>query len=745
MTVFRALPALAVGLLLSGAAIPVAASAAGAKCTSGWTGSVQYFRSQSDSNSKSEKRVSGKGMDTTNWSMTYDYSAQIAVREATEPGLSLARANINVNSVSTETRASMDQHMCSGERTPRSMSGNFVIKSETRANDGGLEASVGVNMNPDGTYSIGIQLPKVTGTASGSTSASYSGQCTPKRGINQSLPATLTTIDGVTFSTSGKDRISSSHPDRLSGSHSASFQNVTETLSWNLRRCGGVLRLVDVKFEDMKFPTWGAWKEIEEKTGTTDGNIIRITAVVANDGAEEKSATVKFRDTDKGAKKAGARADDLLDEISVSIPSGEEREVAFEWDSSGYAWYDDGRPRLTQQIKAEVEDMGKKVDDMTRGLKVAPKPLVLVHGLWSNWKAWENWQGILTAAHSSDWKAFPVGQNPHQGVMSTGEEMGNFGPTNTIAQNANELKSYIDYAQKDRNAWHVDIAAHSMGGLISRRYIHASMQSYPDGKPQVQHLVMLGTPNMGSRCADLISPALEAAGGSMNALRELRPSVVAPFNAVHTERKGVKFSVLAGNPLPAMCYMLGANDGVVAVPSALWAIEDNAQQSILHTDMTGAVGFSSFVKPRVAIGPGKQASSGKLAALASPYGAGDRAPARILFLGIEKEPANSASATQDFPKIVRLAPSQTMNVSIPVEDARNFGLTFVAATNVSATLIDDKGAVIGTNRTGTPEASQVFRSFFVARQVTRGNWTLTLRNDDQAEREVILSAWSNAS
>ncbi len=745
MLVLRSLPALAVGLLLSGATLPVPVSAAGAKCMSGWTGSIQYFRSQSNSSSKSEKRVSGKGMDTTNWSMTYDYSAQVAVREAAEPGFSLGRASINVNAVSTETRASMDQHMCSGERTPRSMSGNFVSKSQTRANDGGLETSVDVNMNPDGIYRIGIRLPKVTGTVSGSTSSSFSGQCTPKRGINQSLPATLTTIDGVTFATSGDDRASPSQPDRLSGSRSVTYQNVTETMSWNLRRCGGVLRLVDVKFEDMKFPTWDDWKGLEEKTGTIDGNIVRITAVVANDGPEEKSATVKFRDTDKSRKKDGARADGLLEEISVNIPSGEEREVAFEWDSSGYAWYDDGRPRLTQQIKAEVEDLGKKVDDMTRGLKVAPKPLVLVHGLWSNWKAWESWQGILTAAHSTDWKAFPVGQNPQNGIMSTGEEMGNFGPTNTIAQNADELKSYIDYAQKDRNAWHVDIAAHSMGGLISRRYIHASMPSYPDGKPQVQHLVMLGTPNMGSRCADLISPALEAAGGSMNALRELRPSVVAEFNAANIQRKGVKFSVLAGNPLPAMCYMLGANDGVVAVPSALWTIEDNAQQGVLHTDMTGAVGFSSFVKPRIAIGPGKQAPSSNLAGLMPQSSRGTAAPARILFLGIEKAPAATASGDSDFSKMVRLAPGQSMNVSVPVNDASNFGLTLVAARTVSATLIDDKGTIVATNLAGTPEASQIFRSFFVARQVTRGNWTLTLRSEDQMDREIVLATWSNAS
>ena len=85
------------------------------------------------------------------------------------------------------------------------------------------------------------------------------------------------------------------------------------------------------------------------------------------------------------------------------------------WDSSGYAWFDDGRPRLLQRIKAELEENGKKIDEQTKNLKVAPKPVVLVHGLWSNWKAWESWQNILTTSHSYDWKAFPVGEKPRKG------------------------------------------------------------------------------------------------------------------------------------------------------------------------------------------------------------------------------------------------------------------------------------------------------------------------------------------
>ncbi|MGR4893264.1 esterase/lipase family protein [Sphingopyxis sp. LARHCG72] len=726
--VLRNLPVLAAGLILSGGGAPVAAAAA--QCASGWAGSVQYSRSQANSDSKTEKRVSGKGTETTNWSMNYEYAAQVAVRATPDPDVSTGRANISMTSTSTESKSAEDRYICPHERTPRSMTGSFVTQSQTRAGGSGLEADVDISMDSDGAYTVGVRLPEVSGTVSGSSSSSFGGQCTAKQGSSDNIADMPTSVDGVRFSSSGDDRVNPSSPDRLSGSHSVTSYGVTETLRWNLSRCGGALRLVDVKFEHMRFPNWGEWAEIVEQTGTIDGNLVQMTAVVANDGPEEKMASVKFRDTYKGDKWDGARPDGLIEELSVTVPPGEERKVTFEWDSSGYAWYDDGRPRLTQRIKAELVDAGKKVDEATKNLKVAPKPVVLVHGLWSTWQAWESWQNILTTSHSYDWKAFPVGQRPEHGKMSTGEFVANLGPTNTIAENASELRSYINYAQKDRNAWHIDIVAHSMGGLISRRYIHAAMPTYPDGKPQVSHLVMLGTPNMGSRCADIISAPLEATDRTMNALRELRPSVVAQFNAEHTNRKGVEFSILAGNPLPTICYMFDRNDGVVTVPSAIWTIEDNAQQDVIHINMATPAVFSSFVKPRVAVGPDRQKGT-----------AGGGSKTRRLMLTGAEEPA---SPEADFSKVLKLDPGQTVEVVIPVRQALNFGLTFVAANMVSATLIDDTGSVVATNLKGTPEASQMFRSLFVGRPVAKGNWTLKLQNEDRSEREVVLSTWSKA-
>ena len=729
MIAMRSFPALTLGVILSGAATPAIA----AQCASGWAGTVQYSRTQETKDSKTVPKLSGKGNATTTASMTYNYAAQVAVRPTPDPDNSAAKANISMSQTASETVRTTDEDICRHTYERRQVSGTSVSKSVVKANGNGLEAEVNVTLDSDDSYTVSVRLPQLDGTASGSQSSTFSGQCVAKPGSSHTLPETPYSIDPVSFGSEGGDRIRTSDPNRLTGSFVKTWQGVTERLSWNLRRCGPKLRLVDLKFEDMKFPRWNDWQEISEQRGTIDGNRVRITAIVANDGDQEQPATVKLKETYKGDKWDGARPDDAMDELSVIIPAGEEREVRFDWDSSGYAWYDDGRPRLIQRIRAELEDKGKKVDEQTKNLKVAPKPLVLVHGLWSNWGAWASWQNILTTTHSYDWKAFPVGEKPEHGRMNTGEEPGNFGPTNTIAQNAFELAKYVEYAQKDRNAWHIDLVAHSMGGLISRRYIHAMMPSYADGKPQVSRLIMLGTPNMGSPCADVLSGTLDLLGEQMDALRELRQDSVAKFNAEHVERKGVEFSVLAGSPLPTMCKTIGWNDGVVTVPSARWTIADAEEQKLIHTDLTDTGPFSSFVKPRLAKGPKAQGAAGG--------GGGARAPARIM---LTLDGAPDAADKPDFAKLVSLAPRQTIDIALPVKEARNLGITLIAASAVSATLVDDKGAVAATNLTATPEASQPIRSLFVDRPVARGSWTLRLHNSGETERKVLLSSWSDA-
>ena len=93
--------------------------------------------------------------------------------------------------------------------------------------------------------------------------------------------------------------------------------------------------------------------------------------------------------------------------------------------------------------------------------------------------------------------------------------------------------------------------------------------------------------------------------------------------------------------------------------------------------------------------------------------------------------------------MVKLTPGQTLELALPVKEARNLGVTLAAASTVSATLIDDQGVIAASNLADTPAASQPFRSMFVDRPVVKGRWLLKLHNPDKADRDVIVSTWSS--
>lgn len=717
------------------------------KCSGAWTGNITYTRTQTMTDSKTTKRVSNRGEDTRNWEMRYNYKASVAVLEAPEKnGSNVGKARIEHNFSSIETSIAKEENSCDRGKTFQVMSGNFETKTETSGNATNVEANVSVGVNNDGTYTISVGLPQIQGMVSGTEKSSFSGQCKPKEGKDLTLPSTPTTVQGNSLTTDGRNRIDPKDPNHLSGSFSNTWQNVTETISWNLEKCGAPLRITDIQFEDMKYPNWNDWQEITEQKGTIDGNLVKIKAKILNESGETKYADVRFKETYKGDKWDGAKPDAPLkdDVISVRVEANTEESVELVWDSSGYSWFDDGRPRLVQRVKAELEENGKKIDEKTENLKIAPKPLVLVHGLWSSWQAWESWQNILTTSHSYDWKAFPVGEKPEHGRMNTGGSFLSTEPTDSIADNAHKLKTYIEYAQKDRNAWHVDIVAHSMGGLISRYYIDQIMKNNAeDGRPRVAHLIMLGTPNMGSPCADVMNVAFESLGKNVEAVRQLRQDYVEGFNRVNTNRKGVKFSALAGNPLPNMCKQIVWNDGVVSVPSAKWIIKDTAESKNIHTDLTGTSDFSSFVKPRLAIGP-KGDHNPEI-----PTRAQNQNGAYFMNAAYKSPNPNENSLSEnfykpDFAKAVKVAPKQSVEIEIPVEQANNFGLTFMADSQISATLFNEKGEIVGKNLAKTPEASGWFRSIYYDQPTTSGTWKLKLENTSDKEFEAVIATWKDA-
>ncbi len=717
---------------------------AAGKCSGAWTGNITYTRTQSMNETKTTQRVSNRGKDTRTMEMRYNYKASVGVLESPErDGTNIGKANIDHSFVSSDKTEAREENSCDQGKTWRVMFGEFESKSEVRGQASGVEANVSVGVNGDGTYSVSVGIPQIQGMLKGEEKASFSGQCKPKEGKTHTMPSTPTTIEGNSLTSDGRDRLDPRDPNSLSGSYTLSGNGVSETITWSLKKCGAPLRITDLQFEDMKFPNWNDWHAISEQKGTIDGNLVKIKAKVLNESGETKYANVRFKETFKGDKWNGAMPDaEMKDsEVGVRVDANSEQTVELVWDSSGYSWFDDGRPRLLQRIKAELEENDKKIDEITKNLKVAPKPLVLVHGLWSSWRAWESWQNILTTSHSYDWKAYPVGEKPERGLMNTGGSFLSTQKTNSIGQNADELGKYIKYAQEDRNAWHVDIVAHSMGGLISRYHIAQQMvpNTPEDPRPKVSHLIMLGTPNLGSPCADVMNVAFEMLGENVEAVRQLRQDQVANFNRVNIARKGVKFSALAGNPLPTMCKEVVWNDGVVPVASAKWKIKDNAESKSLHTDLTGTSDFSSFVKPRLAIGP--KGDHMPEAPDASQY-TGIYTHSRnygASFAAEEIAPTGAAP----FAKSVKLDAKQSVEIDLPVEAAANFGVTFMADPKISVSLIAADGAVAAKNLAGSAESRSWFRSVFFDKPVTAGVWKLKLENTGDLEYRAVITTWEN--
>lgn len=210
------------------------------ECTGdAWTGTITYRRTQQASNNKTTERVSKKGHDISSFQMTSNYTAQVNVSQSPEQkDQSVGKANISSSTTATEKTSSTDMHLCSGKRQLQEMRGESSSTSNETGSAGNQNAVVGISVNSDGTYRISIRTFDIKGLAGGSQSSSYSGQCVPKEGKNITSQPTETTITGKSFGTQELQRINPNEPNRLSGSYSRTNYDVTETITWDLRKCG---------------------------------------------------------------------------------------------------------------------------------------------------------------------------------------------------------------------------------------------------------------------------------------------------------------------------------------------------------------------------------------------------------------------------------------------------------------------------------------------------------------------------
>ena len=568
-----------------------------------WSGKIEVRKNRSETHTKvtapgqhiSDQHYSG----TNEQKFTFTYQATFDVADSRanmyEDGSKLASLRGTIAGGAARVDSEKDNWKTQTDCFPDTPRLRVAGKSSSSViTEGGNLAPTkgdGVISIKGNRFTISFGVPEIQGTRTHRTIVKPFGWC-----MMEENPSSDTTDEGViSFSAERVEvegQIDPQNPNLVTNSFKPDEET---TITWNLTRrqaeCDTQLRIEGLQLAHHVFPNATDWEEIGDKT--VDGNQVRITARVVNESKKPKTSTVTFKEAKSGLE---------IGQKPVSVAAESAAEVEFVWDTNGFAW-DDARKNASRR---EVEATLSNGESEAVEVVVVPKPVILVHGLWSNAAAWGEYHNYLEEAHSFAWKAFAVGADPANGKMDTGDHFMNTAPTNSLFQNAGELGKQIRHTQQEMNAWHVDIVAHSMGGLISRFYIHHLMKDSPDGKPVVAHLVMLGTPNQGSPWADIMFDKFKNNGHHVEALRELKTDVVRTFNGQVTNRNGVKFSIIYTDRIPATGNTTEPGDGVVSVSSAIWQIADVSKSASLeHTALTGKADFMNFVYPRLAVGPGK--------------------------------------------------------------------------------------------------------------------------------------------
>ena len=316
----------------------------------------------------------------------------------------------------------------------------------------------------------------------------------------------------------------------------------------------------------------------------TDGNHVQLQARLGAPASREQQVMFLL---DPGEVPVG----------ECLVPAGQSSCKTEVFPALGWYWAGDGSPAPKRVVRAAVSSA-------TVGeahLSVSPRPVVMVHGFSSDWKAWQKYLGPQGYLAGIGVPAFAVGDGQVPGVMNTGRIDQPAGRTHTLAENAAILGAYIEAVKKKTGAEQVDLLAHSMGGLITRYYIDRVMVG-----DEVGQLIMLGSPMLGTSCANL--PA--ALGYYLPATFELRPSYIRDiFNPQITHRHGTPFFALAGTPItqafqspctPVPTDIAVSYTSVSAIPLTVQTMP------VLHTDLnTSPDVFQSFVRPLLQTPAGK--------------------------------------------------------------------------------------------------------------------------------------------
>lgn len=306
---------------------------------------------------------------------------------------------------------------------------------------------------------------------------------------------------------------------------------------------------------------------------------------------------------------------------------------------------------------------------LTVPVEVVPRPLILVHGMWSTASIWTEYTkaGGLLATGNPRWRGYAVS------TMATGSAWFPYAPVNTIEQNAELAWAYIESRMIELNAHEVDVVGHSLGGVITRRMLHDPRYGAA-ARDAIRAVVLLGTPNGGSSCSD---------AWAVPANRELTHSSMEAFNLQYPGYPEVTTTSLYADHFGSTCF--DSNAGDLFVPS--WSTQAQPvnvvrriSPGVQHADMPGdARLFREYVLPALALASAPPLA-GPTAQLTNPNAASTR-----LFEGSEVGAAMSIART------VTIESGRSLVVSVVTDAGATAAVGYATASGLASVPLEKVG------------------------------------------------------
>ena len=374
---------------------------------------------------------SAQSSDTTVDYQTVDGTATAAHHEYT-PVTSGGSVMIPAGQTTAQVPVTIDP----GDGTANAASLNFQLQlTSVSGGDGSL-----VVQAPDSDTTQSITIPQITGTIVDKNGKPLAGVAVNLSGTAASGPAVTrsaqTDASGhyAVYADPGTYALAvtppSGGPATLYPSQCPSGTPITD--GCNLTLSAGASDKINfspdpvsvtlIKFQQLNVAT----DEVETvpSGGTYDGNQVDVIASLQNNTDVAQQTDVNFGDpVDDSASTAVTK--------SVTVPASGSLDVDQVLDTNGLAWNNNGIPHLRRTITISLSDGSSD----TSTLIVNPKPVILVHGLWSDASTWSAYLGPSGFLQQSDpnWYGYAVGDGQAPGVMDTSPFTPN---ANTIAQNA---------------------------------------------------------------------------------------------------------------------------------------------------------------------------------------------------------------------------------------------------------------------------------------------------------------------